>query len=55
MTQAEVEAKALELIGAVLGRDARRSSLMRNLEAVPDITALRRLWRPSKDLPRGAE
>jgi 2-methylcitrate dehydratase PrpD len=50
MTQAEVEAKALELIGSALG--ARRANaivrIMRNLEAVPDITALRRLWQPAK-------
>src|SRR5262249_17887168 len=49
MTQAEVEAKALDLIGGVFG--ARRAKAvvqaMRSLEAVPDITALRRLWRPS--------
>jgi 2-methylcitrate dehydratase PrpD len=58
MSEAEVEAKAVGLIGAVFG--ARRATAivtaMRNLEAVPDITALRRLWRPSsrKVLPRGA-
>jgi 2-methylcitrate dehydratase PrpD len=50
MTQAEVEAKALELIGSALG--ARRANAivraMRNLEAVPDVTALRRLWQPAK-------
>jgi len=49
MTQAEIEAKASELIGSVLG--ARRAKAivqaMRNIEAVPDITALRRLWQPS--------
>ena len=49
MTQAEVEAKASELIASVLG--ARRAEAivqaMRHIEAVPDITALRRLWQPS--------
>ena len=49
MTLAEIEAKASELIGSVLG--ARRAKAivqaMRNIEAVPDITALRRLWLPS--------
>ena len=49
MTQAEVEAKAFELIGGVLG--ARRAQAivhaMRNIETVPDVTALRRLWQPS--------
>jgi hypothetical protein len=49
MTQAEIEAKASELVGSILG--ARRAEAivqaMRNIEAVPDITALRRLWQPS--------
>jgi 2-methylcitrate dehydratase PrpD len=49
MTPAEVEAKAYELIGGVLG--ARRAQAlvhaMRNIEAVPDVAALRRLWQPS--------
>jgi len=49
MTPSEVEAKASELIAGVLG--ARRAEAivraMRNIETVADITALRRLWRPS--------
>lgn len=49
MTQAEVEAKAFDLIGSVLG--ARRAKallrVMADLETVPDVAALRRLWRPS--------
>jgi 2-methylcitrate dehydratase PrpD len=49
MTPAEVEAKAYELIGGVLG--ARRAQAlvhaMRNIEAVPDVAASRRLWQPS--------
>jgi 2-methylcitrate dehydratase PrpD len=49
MTQAEVEAKASDLIGGVLG--ARRANAvvdaMRNLETIPDVTALRRLWQPA--------
>ena len=49
MTQEEVEAKALDLIGGVLG--ARRAkALLRaiaNLETVPDVATLRRLWRHS--------
>jgi hypothetical protein len=49
MTQTEIEAKASELIGSVLG--ARRAEAiveaMRNIETVPDITTLRRLWQPS--------
>ena len=49
MTQAEVEAKAFDLIGSVLG--ARRAKallrVMASLETVPDVAALRRLWRPS--------
>jgi 2-methylcitrate dehydratase PrpD len=53
MSQAEVEAKALELIGSVLG--ARRAkALLRaiaNLETVLDVATLRRQWRPSR---RGA-
>jgi len=49
MTLAEVEAKASALIGSVFA--ARRTEAivhaMRNIEAVPDITTLRRLWQPS--------
>jgi hypothetical protein len=46
MTQAEVEAKALDLIGGVLGKD-RAAALVRTigrLETVADVTALRPLW-----------
>jgi 2-methylcitrate dehydratase PrpD len=48
MSQAEVEAKALDLIGGVLGPRRAKSMLatMRALETLPDIVALRRLWRP---------
>jgi 2-methylcitrate dehydratase PrpD len=56
MTQAEVEAKALELIGSALG--TRRANAIvravRNLEAVPDVTALRRLWQPARTATPGA-
>ena len=49
MSQAEVEAKAFDLIGSVLG--ARRAkailSAIGSLETVSDIAALRRLWQPS--------
>ena len=49
MSQAEVEAKAFDLIGSVLG--ARRAkailSAIGSLETVPDVAALRRLWQPS--------
>jgi hypothetical protein len=49
MTQAEVEAKAFELIADVLG--ARRAEAIvqaiGSLDTVADVTALRRLWRPS--------
>jgi 2-methylcitrate dehydratase PrpD len=55
MTQAEVEAKALELIGGVLGTRRAKAivRVMRNIEAVPDVTALRRLWRPSQTAAPG--
>jgi 2-methylcitrate dehydratase PrpD len=46
MNQTEVEAKALDLIAGVLGKD-RAAALVRSigrLEAVADITALRPLW-----------
>jgi 2-methylcitrate dehydratase PrpD len=50
MSQAEVEAKALELIGGALG--ARRAKAMvqamRKLASIPDVRALRRLWQPAK-------
>ena len=49
MSQAEVEAKAFDLIGSVFG--ARRAkAILRaigSLETVPDVVALRRLWQPS--------
>ena len=49
MSQAEVEAKASDLIGSVLG--ARRAkailSAIGSLETVPDVATLRRLWQPS--------
>jgi 2-methylcitrate dehydratase PrpD len=50
MSQAEVEAKALDLIGGVLGARRAKSMLgtMRALERLPDVVALRRLWRPSR-------
>jgi 2-methylcitrate dehydratase PrpD len=49
MSQAEVEAKALDLIGGVLGvrRAKAMISAIGNLEAVPDVVALRRVWQPS--------
>jgi 2-methylcitrate dehydratase PrpD len=49
MIQAEVEAKASDLIGSVFGT-RRASAIVRamgNLETVPDVTALRRLWQTS--------
>jgi 2-methylcitrate dehydratase PrpD len=50
MTQAEVEAKALDLIADVLGPRRGRAILraMAHLETVPDVTMLRRLWQPPK-------
>ena len=50
MTQAEVEEKALSLISPVLGASRGRAMLraIASLEAVPDVTALRRLWHPPK-------
>jgi 2-methylcitrate dehydratase PrpD len=55
MSQAEVEAKAIDLIGEVLG--ARRADALteaiRSIETIPDVTVLRRLWRPlGNSLPR---
>jgi len=48
MSQAEVEAKALDLIGSVFG--ARRATAIiraiASLERLPDIVALRHLWQP---------
>jgi len=50
MSQGEVEAKAFDLIGSVLG--ARRAkAILRaigGLETVPDVVALRSLWQPRK-------
>jgi 2-methylcitrate dehydratase PrpD len=48
MSQAEVEAKALDLMGGVLGSRRAKSMLgtMRALERLPDVVALRRLWQP---------
>ena len=48
MSQAEIEAKALDLIGGILGM-RRAQALLRaiaSLETVPDVATLRRLWRP---------
>jgi 2-methylcitrate dehydratase PrpD len=55
MTQAEVEAKATELIAGAQGmrRAAAIVRAMRNLDAIPDVTALRRLWRPAKIATQG--
>ena len=49
MTQAEVEEKAFDLIGGVLGKRSARSLVrtLAKLETVPDVTALRRLWQPA--------
>ena len=48
MDQAEVEAKALDLIGSVLGARRARAIVraVARLETIPDVTALRRLWQP---------
>jgi 2-methylcitrate dehydratase PrpD len=53
MTQGEVEAKAFDLIGGALGTRRAHAILraMANLETVPDVTALRRLWQPSIKTP----
>jgi len=49
MSQAEVEAKALDLIGSVLGMRRGRAIVraMASLETVQDVTSLRRLWQPA--------
>jgi 2-methylcitrate dehydratase PrpD len=49
MTQAEVEAKAFDLIGGVLGAHRAKAILraIAKLETVPDVAALRRLWQPT--------
>jgi 2-methylcitrate dehydratase PrpD len=46
MTQSEVEAKALDLVGGILGTRRGRALVqtMAKLETVPDVAALRRLW-----------
>jgi 2-methylcitrate dehydratase PrpD len=48
MDQAEVEAKAVDLIGSVLGMRSAHAIVraMAQLETIPDVTALRRLWQP---------
>jgi 2-methylcitrate dehydratase PrpD len=55
MNQAEVEAKATDLIGEVLGvrRADAITEAIRSIEAIADVTVLRRLWRPlGNSLPR---
>lgn len=49
MNQKEVEAKALDLIGGTLGTRRARAIVraVARLETLPDVTALRRLWRPA--------
>ena len=51
MNQAEVEAKAFDLIGSVLGARRARAIVraIAQLETIPDVTALRRLWQPPAD------
>jgi 2-methylcitrate dehydratase PrpD len=53
MTQAEVEAKALDLMGHVLGTRRARAIVraMASLETVLDVTSLRRLWQPADQRP----
>jgi 2-methylcitrate dehydratase PrpD len=53
MTQAEVEAKALDLMGGVLGTRRARAIVraMASLETVPDVTSLRRLWQHADQRP----
>ena len=48
MSQAEVEAKAFDLIGNVLGARRARAIVraIARLETMPDVTTLRRLWQP---------
>lgn len=50
MAEAEVEAKASELIAEVFGMRRARAIIkaMRSLESVPDITSLRPLWQASE-------
>jgi len=49
MSQAEVEAKAFDLISSVFGARRAKAILraIARLETVPDVVALRRLWQPS--------
>jgi 2-methylcitrate dehydratase PrpD len=49
MSQMEVEAKALDLIGGALGMRRARAilSAIATLETVREVTALRRLWQPA--------
>jgi 2-methylcitrate dehydratase PrpD len=49
MSQTEVEAKALDLIGGVLGAQRAKAVVraMAALETVPDVATLRRLWQPA--------
>jgi len=53
MSQKEVEGKALDLIGSVLGTRRARAIIkaVARLETIPDVTALRRLWRPAAGAP----
>jgi 2-methylcitrate dehydratase PrpD len=55
MSQMEVEAKALDLIGGTLGMRRARAilSAIAALETVRDVTALRRLWQPAAVAHRG--
>jgi 2-methylcitrate dehydratase PrpD len=55
MAQAEVEAKALDLIGSVLSPHRAKALVhaIANLETVPDVAALRRLWQPPAAAHRG--
>jgi 2-methylcitrate dehydratase PrpD len=54
MTQAEVEAKALDLIGGKIGikRASAVIEAVRDIDAVADITTLRRLWQPPRRFTR---
>jgi 2-methylcitrate dehydratase PrpD len=53
MSQKEVEAKALDLIGSVLGTPRARAIIkaVAGLETLPDVTALRPSWRPAAGAP----
>ena len=50
MNQAEVEAKAFDLIGSVLGARRARAVIraISKLETMTNVTSLRRLWQPTK-------